>query len=75
VRTPDRHNWDFVATKDIRAGGSRRAQIRLEVLNITNRVKAWTGNTNVRFGNSAFGRVGTQRGFMRLTQLMFRYSF
>jgi hypothetical protein len=75
VRTPDRHNWDFVATKDIRMGGSRRAQIKFEVLNITNRVKAWSGNTNVRFGNSAFGRVGTQRGFMRLTQLMFRYSF
>ena len=75
VRTPDRHNWDFVATKDIRMGGSRRLQIKLEVLNLTNRVKAWTGNTNVRFGNSAFGRVETQRGFMRLTQLMFRYSF
>jgi hypothetical protein len=75
VRTPDRHNWDFVATKDIRMGGTRRAQIKLEVLNITNRVKAWTGNTNVRFGNSAFGRVASQRGFMRLTQVMFRYSF
>jgi hypothetical protein len=75
VRTPDRHNWDFVATKDVRMGGSRRAQIRLEVLNLTNRVKAWTGNTNVRFGNSAFGRVDTQRGFMRLTQLMFRMNF
>jgi hypothetical protein len=75
VRTPDRHNWDFVATKDVRMGGSRRAQIRLEVLNVTNRVKAWSGNTNVRFGNAGFGRVGTQRGFMRLTQLMFRYSF
>jgi hypothetical protein len=75
VRTPDRHNWDFVATKDIRMGGTRRAQIKFEVLNITNRVKAWSGNTNVRFGNAGFGRVGTQRGFMRLTQVMFRYSF
>jgi hypothetical protein len=75
VRTPDRHNWDFVASKDVRLGGSARGQIRLEVLNITNRVKAWTGNTNVRFGSADFGRVGTQRGFMRLTQLMFRFTF
>ena len=75
VRTPDRHNWDFVATKDVRMGGSRRAQIRFEVLNVTNRVKAWSGNTNVRYGNAAFGRINSQRGFMRLTQLMFRYSF
>ncbi|HJU44813.1 MAG TPA: TonB-dependent receptor [Vicinamibacterales bacterium] len=75
VRTPDRHNWDFVAAKDVRLGGSRRLQIKLEVLNLTNRVKAWTGNPNVRFGSAGFGRVETQRGFMRLTQLMFRYSF
>ena len=76
VRTPDRHNWDFVATKDVRMGGSQRLQVRLEVLNLTNRVKAYTGGAGgVRFGNSAFGRIANQRGFMRLTQLMFRYSF
>jgi hypothetical protein len=54
-------------------GGSRRAQIRLEVLNITNTVKAWAPTTT--FGSGAFGQVRTQRGFMRLTQLMFRMSF
>jgi hypothetical protein len=44
------------------------------VLNITNTVKAAaTGTGNRSFGNAAFGRVDTQRGFMRLTQLMFRY--
>jgi hypothetical protein len=73
VRTPHRNNWDFVAAKDIRLGGGRRAQIKLEVLNITNTVKT-TGPTTT-FGSSAFGRIATQRGFMRLTQLMFRYSF
>jgi len=57
-------------------GGGRRAQIRLEVLNITNTVKAAaTGTGNRSYGSPAFGRVDTQRGFMRLTQLMFRYSF
>jgi hypothetical protein len=76
VRTPHRNNWDFVASKDIRMGGSRRAQIRLEVLNITNTVKAAaTAAGNQQFGAASFGRVGTQRGFMRLTQLMFRLSF
>ena len=76
ARTPHRNNWDFVASKDIRMGGSRRAQVRLEVLNITNTVKAAaTGTGNRSFGNAAFGRVDTQRGFMRLTQLMFRFSF
>lgn len=73
VRTPHRNNWDFVATKDVRMGGSRRAQIRLEVLNITNTVKADAPTTT--HGSAAFGRVSRQRGFMRLTQLMFRYSF
>jgi hypothetical protein len=73
VRTPHRNNWDFVASKDVRLGGGRRAQVRLEVLNITNTVKADAPTTT--FGSAAFGRVSRQRGFMRLTQLMFRYSF
>ena len=73
VRTPHRNNWDFVASKDVSMGGSRRAQIRLEVLNVTNTVKADAPNTS--FGAAAFGRVSRQRGFMRLTQLMFRLSF
>ena len=76
ARTPHRNNWDFVASKDLRVGGGRRAQIRLEVLNITNTVKAAATNSGNRsYGAAAFGRVDTQRGFMRLTQLMFRYSF
>ena len=73
VRTPHRNNWDFVATKDVRLGGARRAQIRLEVLNITNTVK--TVGPTTTLGSAQFGRISTQRGFMRLTQLMFRYSF
>ena len=73
VRTPHRNNWDFVATKDIRLPGRARAQIRYEVLNITNTVKVAGPNTS--FGAATFGRITTQRGFMRLTQLMFRLSF
>jgi hypothetical protein len=73
VRTPHRNNWDFVATKDVRLGGSARGQIRLEVLNITNTVKVRGPNTQV--GSSTFGNISVQSGFMRLTQLMFRMQF
>ncbi len=73
VRTPHRNNWDFVAAKDIRMGGNRRAQIKLEVLNITNTVK--TRGPISTLGSSTFGQIRVQSGFMRLTQLMFRYSF
>ena len=73
VRTPHRNNWDFVASKDVKLVGKARGQLRIEVLNVTNTVN--TRGPNSVFGNSSFGRVTSQRGFMRLTQLMFRMSF
>ncbi len=73
VRTPHRNNWDFVAGKDLRLGGSMRGQIRLEVLNITNTVKVRGPITHV--GSATFGQIRVQSGFMRLTQLMFRLTF
>lgn len=74
IRTPHRNNWDFVAAKAVRFGSSRvRAQVRLEVLNLTNTVKVRGPNTTV--GSAAFGEIRTQSGFMRMTQLMFRMSF
>jgi hypothetical protein len=73
VRTPTRNNWDFVAAKDIRFGGTMRGQIKFEVLNITNTVKVRSPDTRV--GRSTFGQIRSQSGFMRLTQLMFRLTF
>jgi hypothetical protein len=74
VRTPHRNNWDFVATKGVRFGESRvRAQIRLEVLNLTNTVKVRSPDTRV--DRTTFGQIRTQGGFMRLTQLLFRVTF
>jgi hypothetical protein len=73
VRTPHRNNWDFVASKDLRLGSRVRAQIKVEVLNITNTVKTVGPTTTV--GGAAFGQITAQRGFMRLTQMMFRLSF
>lgn len=73
VRTPHRNNWDFVATKAVRFTSNVRAQIRIEILNITNTVKTHGPFTAV--GAANFGRVDFQRGFMRMTQLMFRLQF
>jgi hypothetical protein len=73
VRTPHRNNWDFVASKDVRLGQSLRGQLRLEVLNITNTVKVRGPVSQV--GSANFGRIDTQSGFMRLTQVMFRMTF
>ena len=73
VRTPHRNNWDFVASKEVALVGKAKGQLRIEVLNVTNTVKT-VGPEN-RQGAAAFGRIGAQRGFMRLTQIMFRMSF
>ena len=73
VRTPHRNNWDFVAAKDFRLGGTRRGQIKIEVMNLTNTVKVRGPVATV--GSTTFGQIRTQSGFMRLTQLMFRVSF
>jgi hypothetical protein len=72
ARTPHRNNWDFVAQKDFRMGSQMRAQIKLEVLNITNTVK--TVGPTTTFGSAAFGQITAQRGFMRMTQMMFRMT-
>ncbi len=73
VRTPHRNNWDFVAQKDIRLGDRMRGQIKLEVLNLTNTVKV-RGPIATQ-GSSDFGQIRVQSGFMRLTQVMFRFTF
>ena len=73
VRTPARNNWDFVANKAIRFPGRVRAEVRFEVLNITNTVKV---RGPIHTLNSAtFGQIRAQSGFMRLTQLAFRVTF
>ena len=73
VRTPHRNNWDFVATKGIRLRGRAQAEIRLEVLNVTNTVKVFGPTQSV--GSASFGQARSQSGFMRLTQLAFRVNF
>jgi hypothetical protein len=73
VRTPRIFNTDLSVSKNISMGGSKMAQVKLEVVNLFNRVQ--TNSVNVTTGSSAFGQITSQSGFMRLTQVMFRMSF
>jgi hypothetical protein len=64
LRTPDRNNIDLVISKDVSLSGQARAQVRLELLNLTNHVK--TNGVEQRLGESNFGTITSQAGFMRI---------
>ena len=74
LRSPNQYNVDGVFIKNFRFG-AHNAQIKVEMLNLLNRVnvRALQGANTV--GNSNFGQTNIQAGFQRITQLMFRYSF
>jgi hypothetical protein len=76
LRTPGQANVDASFIKSFRLGGSKSAQIKIEMLNLFNRpnVRALQGNNTFAPGNS-FGQTNLQSGFMRITQLMFRFQF
>ena len=61
--------------KNVRLGGSKQAQIKIEIINLFNRVQLRGNQMNTTQGNAAFGRIVSQGGFMRLTQVMFRFSW
>ena len=73
MRTPPQRNVDLSVSKNIRLGGTRFAQVRVEVINLLNRVT--TSGIATTAGSSTFGQISSQSGFMRLTQFSFRYSF
>ena len=75
VRTPPQYNTDAVFIKSFRLGGSKTAQLKIEELNLFNRVNVRTLRGASTFGNSNFGQTNTQAGFMRITQIMFRFTF
>jgi hypothetical protein len=74
LRTPGQFNVDGVFSKRFRFG-AKSAEIKIEMLNLLNRVNVRTLNGRNTFGNANFGTTGAQAGFMRITQLMFRFSF
>ena len=73
LRTPHRNNVDASFAKDFRLGGTKRAQLRFEVLNLTNTVKV--NAVEQRVGRGTFGTITSQAGFMRITQVSMRFSF
>jgi hypothetical protein len=74
LRTPPQYNVDGVFIKNLRFG-TKTVQVKFEVLNLLDRVIVRALNGTNTFGNSNFGQTSTQAGFMRITQIMFRYSF
>jgi trimeric autotransporter adhesin len=73
LRTPRRDNVDLSLSKEVSLGGSMRAQVRVEVINLTNNPKVRGPVQSVSASN--FGQITTQSGFMRMTQIMFRLAF
>ena len=51
------------------------AQIRFEILNLTNTAKFNGSSAGNCVDLASFGRITSQRGFMRIWQLSFRYAF
>jgi hypothetical protein len=77
VRTARQANVDASFGKNFRLGGSRNGLVKIEMLNLLNRVqtRALNGGNTFATGSTTFGRTNIQAGFMRITQLMFRFSF
>ncbi len=73
-RSPGQFNVDAVFSKRFRSG-QKTAEIKLEMLNLLNRVNVRALQGRNTIGNANFGTIGAQAGFMRITQLMFRFSF
>jgi hypothetical protein len=75
VRTPGQYNVDASFIKNFRFTSTKVEQLKIEVLNMLNRVNVRTLRQANTFGNANFGQITGQGGFMRITQLMFRFNF
>ncbi|HEX2455257.1 MAG TPA: hypothetical protein VHI99_16280, partial [Vicinamibacterales bacterium] len=74
ARTPAQYNTDAVFIKEFRFG-SKRAQLKIEELNLFNRVNVRALRGSGTVGQSNFGQTNIQAGFMRITQISFRFIF
>ena len=75
MRTPPQYNVDASFIKNVGFGGSKVGQLKIEVLNVVNRPNVRTLRGANTFGNANFGQTAIQAGFMRITQIMLRFSF
>ncbi len=74
IRTPFRSNWDLTFAKRVAMGGRVSGQVRIELLNAFNQVRFAAG-PEARVGNPSFGRITSQGGLTRQTQLTFRVAW
>jgi hypothetical protein len=75
TRTPTQTETDLSVAKNVGLGGGKTVQLKIEVINLFNRVQLRGNQMSTTDGNAAFGRIVSQGGFMRTTQVMFRYSW
>ena len=75
VRTPIQTETDLSVSKNVGLSSGKQFQIKIEIINLFNRVQLRGNQMNTTQGNSAFGTIVSQGGFMRTTQVMFRYSW
>jgi hypothetical protein len=75
TRTPIQTETDMSVSKNVSLSGGKQFQLKIEVINLFNRVQLRGDQLNTTQGNSAFGTIVSQGGFMRTTQVMFRYSW
>jgi hypothetical protein len=74
VYSPWRNSTDMAVNKDFRLGGSVRATLRLEVINLFD--NPWfAALSSTAFGNQNFGRVSAQANYSRTMQLTGRLTF
>jgi hypothetical protein len=75
TRTPIQTETDLSVAKNVGLSGGKQFQLKIEVINLFNRVQLRGNQMITRQGDSAFGTIVSQGGFMRTTQVMFRYSW
>lgn len=74
VYSPWRNSTDMALSKDVMFGGSRRLNVRLDVINLFN--NPWyVALGSVAHGNANFGRITAQANYSRTMQVTGRFSF
>jgi hypothetical protein len=74
VRSPWRNTVDLSINKEFRTGGSTRATLRMEIINLTN-TPWFAALSSSQFGSGSFGQVITQGNYSRLAQLTLKLAF
>lgn len=75
VRSPWRNSVDLGVNKEFRTGGSSRATLRLEIINLTNTPWYAALSSSSVSNTGTFGRVATQGNYSRFYQVTMKVSF